>query len=328
MVSQTTESSKKDGAYQPEHQTTIKCTDPTIRGEIYKVCAAVCFCENNPISKTFSKKTEQIPGEELPQTSEQGSVDNAIREFKQLCVDKILFKYNEYMKKNNLSSKIAVAPPYAVLGKTAIPLFETVDDLRRTDSYYRVLLVRVVNALSSGKYGEEALQIYYKYMRKEMSYETFKKIIGIKNNKDLPAYEINTMGMPDVVIGGKNNSLDPQSNGATCEIKFPGDPWRDGQYKKYLRIAGNNKKKLEELNVDSCSCGDSPEKHSQEFMQMAALIPVFWDEIKKDMEETAKEFAWQAASMAPVGKVIKGAQTVLDKVESLKYIRMIFKNMN
>lgn len=232
------------------------------------------------------------------------------------------------MKKNNLTSKIAVAPPYAVFGKTAIPLFETVDDLWETSSYYRVLLVRVVDALTTGKYGEVALQTYYKYMRREVPYKRIKEIIGITDNKDLPDYEKNTMGIPDVVIGGKNNSLDPQSNGATCEIKFPGDPWRKGQYKKYLRIAGNNKEKLEELNVDSCSCGDSPEKHSQEFRHMAALIPVFWDEIKGEMEETAKELAWQAASMAPAGKVMKGAQTVFDKVKNFKYIRMIFKNMN
>lgn len=306
MVSRDTGSSKKKKVRQPQPQTTIKCTDPSTRGELGKVCAFVCFCNDN---FGFSSSGGKL---------------------KQMCVDSIIHKYNEYLEKNGQKSRIASAPPYAVFGKKALPCFETIDDLRDTNFFYKLLLVRVLAQVTSDETAEQSLEFYFKYMRRELTFEELKVKAGFSYD-DLPAYAKGELRMPDTVITAENSpSLYPEDGITVGEIKFPGDDWGEEQYSKYLIIANNNKKKLEELNVTDCECAKPLEQHSPEFIAAAALLPTFWDDIINDAEEMAGELAWTAASLAPVGrglKVLKGARDMYERTNSLKFAPYIFKEL-
>lgn len=90
---------------------------------------------------------------------------------------------------------------------------------------------------------------------------------------------------PDVVIVNDPTKPPTQDNiKQVVEMKFPGDPYREGQYDDYVRIAGD-RTKMVLLELKECDCGQTgPEKSKVPVEQLgtaAAILALLYTVVTK-----------------------------------------------
>jgi len=95
--------------------------------------------------------------------------------------------------------------------------------------------------------------------------------------RQIPGYQPG-MGMvrrPDVVIVRSPGSPPTQGNlAAVVEMKFPGDPRDPNQIEAYEEIAGGDRDRVVELDVNECGCDDRQEQEQPEPVEVPEISTV------------------------------------------------------
>ena len=119
--------------------------------------------------------------------------------------------------------------------------------------------------------------------------------------ENLPAQKIlPTIRIPDIVFT-EAPGQQPTTNNIDMiyDIKFPGDRWRDGQFDDYVKIAGGDTRKVQELNPTNCAC-QGKESYEKVYEQVADKVHAEANTLAQSMYQKLQEFVVEHKDVAGV----------------------------